>query len=368
MTRKEYLPFIRNIFVMGQELEKFGPYIGFVALCFIYGSSYAFISKLITTTDPPVFSFLRMFFALLTTIAIFMYKYTAVNGYRESVNASLKDGTVSPLKCFIGGIIGLGVPTSLITIAQKSVPSVIVTLVQPSIPLFSLVLAHFVFPNERITFKKVFVHLIALIGALLTIIPSLQLDNASLGGSNFFHYILLFLGLFFYGLGSIYIKLFMTQGDTALCCTFSLSGSVCYNLVFLLINKGFFKMFGSIFAISFINMMKILVFSIFYSALPSFFFIYVIRELGPVKANLTDFGQIVIGIFFGVVILDEWKGLRFSDKLINWIGIIQIMAALLYDFSGNIQSGSASVKSNDEEVLLNSTRKFSEDGFETAEE
>jgi hypothetical protein len=59
--------------------------------------------------------------------------------------------------------------------------------------------------------------------------------------------------------------------------------------------------FAQIFTISAIQMAKIALFS----ALPSFLFIYVVRELGPVKANLVDFGQIIIG----VVLLNEWKGL-----------------------------------------------------------
>jgi hypothetical protein len=53
-----------------------------------------------------------------------------------------------------------------------------------------------------------------------------------------------------------------------------------------------------------------------------------------VKANLVSFGQIIIGVICGVFILDEWKGLKTSDKWICWIGVLQIFLALSFDFSG----------------------------------
>jgi drug/metabolite transporter (DMT)-like permease len=309
-------------------MASFGPYLAFLALCMIYGSSYAWISSFIEKTPPAVFSFLRMFFALLTTLCIHAYSHKNIPEYAERVKASLADGSVSRIKCFFGGIIGLGIPTSIITLAQRTVPSVIVTLSQPTIPLFCLVLAHFLVDSEKITFHKVFVHLTAFIGASLTIIPSLQLDSANLS-FRVIGFVFLFIGLFFYGLGSIYIKLFMTQGETALICSYSVTGGTTYNLLALLWSGGF----GEIFDISFVTMAKIAVFSIFFSALPSFLFIYVVRELGPVKANLVDFGQIIIGVFCGVFLLNEWKDLKPPDKVLCWIGVAQIFLSLSFDFS-----------------------------------
>jgi drug/metabolite transporter (DMT)-like permease len=306
-----------------------GPYIAFACLCLIYGSSYAWISTFLTNTPPAIFSFLRMFFALITTVLIFLYQYHFTPGIREKVKLQLADGSVSGIRCFFGGIIGLGIPTSIITLAQRTVPSVIVTLSQPSIPLFSLVLAHFILDTERITFHKVFVHLTAFIGALLTIIPSLGLDSTELS-FRMIGFVFLFIGLFFYGLGSIYIKLYMTKGETALICSFSVCGGTAYNLLACLFSGGF----GGITALSLSLLLKIFVFSVFFSALPSFLFIYVVREIGPVKANLVDFGQIIIGVICGVFILDEWKELKSSDKLICWIGVLQIFLALSFDFSG----------------------------------
>jgi drug/metabolite transporter (DMT)-like permease len=340
---------------MGESL--IGPYIAFAGLCLIYGSSYAWISTFLTNTPPAVFSFLRMLFALITTLLIFCYQYNLTPGFRDKVKQQLNDGSVSGIKCFFGGIIGLGIPTSIITLAQRTVPSVIVTLSQPSIPLFSLVLAHFIVDGERMTFHKVFVHLTAFIGALLTIIPSLGLDSAEVS-FRLVGFVFLFIGLFFYGLGSIYIKLYMTKGETALICSFSVCGGTAYNLLAILISGGL----TGISALSLGLMLKIFVFSIFFSALPSFLFIYVVREIGPVKANLVDFGQIIIGVICGVFILDEWKNHKPSDKFICWIGVLQIFLALSFDFSGawKAMGAEAPAVRRDEQKLL-------ETGFATTE-
>jgi hypothetical protein len=76
-----------------------------------------------------------------------------------------------------------------------------------------------------------------------------------------------------------------------------------------------------------------------------------------VKANLVDFGQIIIGVICGVFILDEWKGLKTSDRLICWIGVIQIFLALSFDFSGAWKSLKVDGKpgTQDQEKLLDET-------------
>jgi drug/metabolite transporter (DMT)-like permease len=163
----------------------------------------------------------------------------------------------------------------------------------------------------------------------MTIIPSLGLDSTNLS-FRLVGIIFLFIGLFFYGLGSIYIKLFMTKGETSLICSFSVFGGTCYNLLACLLSGGISGIGG----LSIVLVFKIFLFSVFFSALPSFLFIYVVREIGPVKANLVDFGQIIIGVICGVFILDEWKNLKTSEKLVSWIGVLQIFLALAFDFSG----------------------------------
>jgi drug/metabolite transporter (DMT)-like permease len=304
-----------------------GPYVAFLALCLIYGSSYAWISTFIERTPPAIFSFLRMFFALIAILCIHAYYYQSVPESGDRVITSLADGSVSRIWCFFGRIIGLGIPTSIITLAQWSVPSVIVTLSQPTILLFSLVLAHFLAESERSRSTKF---------SSTCCVYRRQPDDHPLAavrvGELSFRvigFVFLFIKLFFYGLGSIYIKLCMTKGEVALVCSYSVTGGTAYNPLALLWAGGF----GGIFGISFVTMANIALFSIFFSALPSFLFIYVVQDIGPVKANLVDFGQIIIGVFCGVFLLNEWRELTTSDKILSWIGVGQIFLSLSFDFN-----------------------------------
>jgi drug/metabolite transporter (DMT)-like permease len=331
-----------------------GPYIAFIGLCFIYGTSYAWISGFLKNVPPSVFSFLRMLFALISTLFIFLFSYRFTPGYRDKIRVQLGDGSISVVKCLFGGIIGIGIPISLVTLSQRTVSSVIITLAQPSIPLFSLVLAHFIVEGERMTFEKVFIHLIALIGALLTMIPSLQLDP---GGVSFqlIGFVFLFVGLFFYGLGSIYIKLYMTKGELAAIFGFSCTGATVYNFVALVWSG----QLGGVFEVPLRNIAKIFVFAFFFSTIPSFLFLYVIREIGPVRANLINFGQIIIGVITGVFFLNEWKDLKTSDKFICWIGVGQIFVALSFDFSNDWHAQ----KKRAEELIARDTSKLIDQQF-----
>jgi glucose uptake protein GlcU len=111
---------------------------------------------------------------------------------------------------------------------------------------------------------------------------------------------------------------------------------------------------GHLGAISLATLLQISVFAAFFSTLPSFLFIYVIREIGPGKANLVNFGQIIIGVVCGVFVLAEWQNLKTSDELVCWIGVVQIFLALTFDFSAAWQANKTKeeAKKGDQAELL----------------
>jgi apolipoprotein N-acyltransferase len=70
-------------------MPSLGPYVAFLTLCLVYGSSYAWISTFLHDASPAVFSFLRMFFALLAILCIFFYSYSAIPGERAAVHGEV---------------------------------------------------------------------------------------------------------------------------------------------------------------------------------------------------------------------------------------------------------------------------------------
>jgi hypothetical protein len=60
--------------------------------------------------------------------------------------------------------------------------------------------------------------------------------------------------------------------------------------------------------------------------------IYVVRELGPVKANFANFGQIVIGVIAGVLFLEEWKDFSKKEVLVSLGGLGYLTVSIFVGF------------------------------------
>jgi drug/metabolite transporter (DMT)-like permease len=61
--------------------------------------------------------------------------------------------------------------------------------------------------------------------------------------------------------------------------------------------------------------------------------IYVVRELGPVKANFANIGQIVIGVIAGVLFLSEWKEYTRGEVLLSLGGLAFLALSIFRGFS-----------------------------------
>jgi drug/metabolite transporter (DMT)-like permease len=122
-------------------------------------------------------------------------------------------------------------------------------------------------------------------------IPSLRIEAGDFS-FRIISFAYLLVGLFFYGLGAVYMKLFMTKGEVSLICGFSLLGATAYGLVAGMGSR----MCRDVAALSAAMLFKVFAFSVVFSVLPSFLFLFVVRELGPVRANLIHFGQVAVGV------------------------------------------------------------------------
>lgn len=286
--------------------------------------------------DENVFNAIRMISAMFAGIIYFIIKSIFEIGYFKSSLHSIKIKKTPVFHCFMCGILFLGIPVSLTTISQQTIPSVIITLSQPCIPFFTMIFAHFAFTDEKITINKLYIQVVALIGALLTLVPTINPETSS---KKFVisHYMMLFVSLILYGLGSVYIKLFLSKSDSILTCTLSIIGAGIYTMV-----SSMSRMSVPEFVFKFSNLpnstiLYSVIIGIIFNFFPTYMSLYIIKALGAVKANLTTFGQIVIGIVSGVCFLDEWKDYSLKDKILNYFGIFQITITLLMDFYSDMK-------------------------------
>ena len=201
-----------------------------------------------------------------------------------------------------------------------------VTMAQPCVPLFSLVAAHFLIPEEKFTFKKLIPNMFALVGTVMTALPSWTSSESA----NTFDYLLLTCAIASFGFGSVYVK--TVNADPIICCAFQLLSSAVYTTIFAVTQFGYRE-----FAPAFANLTgKAIAWSagigFVYTFTSSLLYVYVIRELGPFKAGFANFGQILIGTIAGVVFLHEWDGYSQKDVVISLFGIVMLVISLVLGF------------------------------------
>lgn len=331
------------------------PITAFIALCVIYGTSYAFVSCILGNADEAALSVIRMIVACMSTWGYFLFRYLFEPGYKHTVRESIRTKATPIGKAFFCGIFSLGIPVTCITISQRSVPSTVVTLSQPIIPLVTMVIAHFTLRDEKISSQKLLLSLGDLFGAVLTMIPTFSSSQSASSSSSsstiILDYLLLFISILCFGAGSIYLKVFLGEAELTLSCCFSSSGATLYTIVSSIIRVGLGTLFQQISKIDGRYVFCIILLGIIYSCIPTFLFMYVVRTLGAVKANLTNFGQIVIGTIAGVFFLNEMDKYTVNMKIMTWFGVLVIVCCLLFEFMIDSQKEKES-KFKDNESLI----------------
>ena len=308
-------------------------YLSFTILCFCYGTSYAVTSLFIGSVNDAAFSLLRAFAAAIAA-TVYLFSKLKNPEYKQTATHSLSSGETNFFKSFFSGILFLGLPTTFTIIAQKAVPSFIVIIAQPTIPFFSMLAAHIMTSDEKITFNNFIVQITAILGAVLTLVPSLDLSAE--GESSLFSYVLLLIAIIMYGIGAIYIKVFLATAEVTLSCVFAIYGSLLYSLFSALYRFGISNIIAGFLEMSPKVVLLTFIMGVVYNCVPTFLFMDCIRELGAVKAQLTNFGQIIIGVFVGVLFLNEWADFTTKDICYVLSGLVLIVAAMISDLGGQV--------------------------------
>jgi drug/metabolite transporter (DMT)-like permease len=312
--------------------SKILPYIAFGLLCLIFGSSYAVVSRALYFVDGNILSFCRMWFACLTGFSVLAFRFFTDQTFRSHVESSYQSGSVSMKKILLCGILNQGLPHSLITVAQRSLPSVAVTIAQPCVSLFAVFAAHFLLPDERFHCRKLIPQLLALTGTALTSIPTLSPKGVSAVAPQLLDFGLLGGAICSFGIGTVYVKLALTGLETVFCSPFQLLGSALYTSVFAASQLGLEFMFVALRNIGWNTIGWSLLMGTVFTYASGLLFVYVVRELGAVKAGFANFGQIVIGVIAGVVFLEEWKEYSGNEVAVSFVGLGLLTVSIFSGF------------------------------------
>lgn len=293
---------------MGMEM------VSFFMLCFLWGSAYAFVDHALNYFEPSVFTSLRMFFAFLASFVFLLFQ-----AIRTSLPSFALKNIISSL---VYGVIDFGLPSSLLTLAQKSVSSTEITIAQPVIPFFSLIFSHFLIKREVCSCKSLSPLIFALLGSIIAVIPSMSSSSKGLP----LHYLFVLISVTLFGLGSVLAKKWIKSCDQYYVVMFKLLGGFIYSVIASLCDVGIHTymaqiQLGTLIWPAFLG--------IFFSFLSSVLVLHVIQALGPVVAMYANYGQILVGVFIGVVFRDDWKSFTSSEILVSLFGLLVLFVSFV---------------------------------------
>jgi drug/metabolite transporter (DMT)-like permease len=307
-------------------------YVAFVAVCLLFGTSYAVVSRALFFSDESMLSCLRMCFAAAIALCVLRARMRLSPGYAAHVRGALASGHASLPRMVFCGVINYGLPHSLITLAQRTVTSVAVTIAQPLVAVVALFAARLAFPEERITARRLAPQALALAGTVLTSIPSFGRNAHYSRAAQALDYCLLGAAVLSFGVGSVFLKWAFPTADAALLCAAQLGGSAAYGVAFCAWRLG-----PAFMAVAFRNIAPhtvawSLLLGLCYTYATAMLWVFVVRELGPVKANFANFGQIVVGVVAGVLFLGEWQEFTPRDVAMSLAGLGFLTVSILAGF------------------------------------
>ena len=129
----------------------------------IWGASYLFIKVIVA--EVPAFTLVA---GRLTLAAIIMW------GILRARGLSLPRSRRMWRAYAVLGVLGAAVPYSLISWGEQYISSGLASLLQATTPIFTVILAHFLTDDERITMAKIFGVVVGFVGVGILMLPDLR--------------------------------------------------------------------------------------------------------------------------------------------------------------------------------------------------
>lgn len=309
-----------------------------IALSFIfcavaYGASSAAVTQALKQFTPELIIVFRMLFGCGFCVLIMIFRMIFQDGYKSIVKAHFTAGFWPLFHLCIGGLLNLGIPHSLIAIAQQWIPSAAVQLSKPLTPAVSQILSHFLLPDERFTWLKFAALCCAVIGVACSAVPQF-LHSAT--GSDTIHlaigYALLIVAVSLFGVASVYLKFKTPNTDITISSIVQTGISFFFDIIWSLIMDGPDKIKSTVVNSTWDGWMWPLLLGVLASGVAVHGFMYLVNNLGAVGANFIPFGQIIVGVTLGVAWLHEWAPYDLWEIILSIIGILFLTAAIVIGF------------------------------------
>ncbi len=256
----------------------------FLTLGAIWGSSFLWIEIALREVGPITLVAFRALFGLLFGVAIIIIQ-------RIPLPRTLKEWI--PLSVL--GLTNIAIPFFLISWGQKSIDSGVASILDATVPLFTILVAHFMLHDDKMTAPKVLGLLIGFAGVVVLMSKDIGNSSSSLLGQ-----LAVILACVFYAGSSIFARVF-TEDIPA---TLRGLGPLASASVVMIISAFIFEAPVKVPTLP-ITWAALLWMGILGSGMAFIMLFYLIHEIGPTRATMVTYLFPLGGVSLGVIFLNE---------------------------------------------------------------
>ena len=258
-------------------------WLAFVTLSLAWGSSFFWIKIAVTEIGPFLLVALRLLFGILGLGVVVLLRRPTWPKDRRAYWALL-----------ILGLTNTALPFVLISWAEQYIDSAVAAILNSSMPLFTMLIAHFILSDDKITRQRVFALLIGFLGVVVLTIRDLSGDlrlNLLAQGA-------MLLAVLFYAGSSVFIRR-NTQGISPI-----------VQALVPLLSADALIWAGALAAESPIQLpqmgltwIALVWLGLVGSCLAYLLYYYLIHSIGPTRASMVTYTFPIVGITLGVFVL-----------------------------------------------------------------
>lgn len=305
----------------------------FIFCSVAYGASSAAVTQALKQFTPELIIVFRMVFGCSFCFIVMIFRMIFQKGYATNVRTHFCSGFWPLFHLCVGGLLNLGIPHSLISIAQQWIPSASVQLSKPLTPAVSQILSHFLLPDERFTWMKFAALCCAVVGVVCSAVPSfLHTDSSNDTIHLAIGYVLLIVAVSLFGVASVYLKYKTPNTDITVSSLVQTGISFVFDIIWSLIMDGPKKIQSTLVNATWYGWIWPLMLGVLASGVAVHCFMYLVNNLGAVGANFIPFGQILVGVTLGVAWLHEWAPYKIWEIILSVIGILFLVMAIVIGF------------------------------------
>ncbi|MBL8061802.1 MAG: DMT family transporter [Anaerolineales bacterium] len=256
----------------------------FITLGLIWSSSFLWIELALREVGPITLVAYRAFFGLLFGLAVIVIQ-------RIPLPRTIKEWT--PL--IVLGLTNIAIPFFLISWGQKTIDSGVASILDATVPLFTILVAHFLLHDDKMTTPKVLGLLTGFAGVVILMSKDIGADTGSLWGQ-----LAVIVACIFYAGSSIYVRVF-TEDTPAILRGL---GPLVSASVVMMASAFAFEAPFKIPTLP-LTWVALLWMGILGSGLAFIMLFYLIHEIGPTRTTMVTYLFPLGGVTLGVIFLNE---------------------------------------------------------------